>query len=214
MADNTTQATIDFASRLSKDLPGLDFYTALGWEAAEGGPPDNPLNVRPGTHYGSPTAAADETAHFLTDEDKAGFYADIRKAIATKYPSEDKAIVAQSKAIAYNPHFNVIQGSPAQIQTGRAQYLQNIDSRALVALYDGVQPNSKIDAQGNIKNPPDNPGGLIGGIAGAADGVSGALGSIGNAFDWLTSGENWYRIAFFAVGLGLVGLGAYKAVAN
>lgn len=207
-----SQAQIDFASRLNKDLPGLDFYTVLGWEAAEGGPADNPLNVRVGAHYGSPTAAADETAKFLTSEDKAGFYADIRAAIAKKYSSEDVEVTSEAKAIADNTHFNVITGSPAQIQAGRAQYFQNIDQRALVALYEGVQPNSKITAGGDIQNPPDNPGGLIGGIAGGIDSASSALGAIGNAFDWLTNGENWYRIGFFVLGIGLVGFGAYKAL--
>lgn len=38
------------------------------------------------------------------------------------------------------------------------------------------------------------------------------LEAIGNLIGWITSGENWYRIGFFVVGIGLVGLGAYKAL--
>lgn len=209
-----TQDNVDFASRLSKDIPGLDFYTVLGWEAAEGGPPDNPLNVNPGQHYGTPLAAADYTAAFLTTQDKAGYYSDLRRAFGTKYPSQDAEITAEATAIAANPHFNVISGTPAQIAAGRAQYRTNILSNAVRDLYIGVQPNSKIDAGGNIQNPPDNPGGLIGGIAGGIDSVSGALGSIGNVFSWLGSSENWIRIGMFTLGGGLVLLGLYKALAN
>lgn len=51
--------------------------------------------------------------------------------------------------------------------------------------------------------------------SGAANLVGKALSplqAIGNLIGWITNGENWYRIGFFVLGIGLVGFGAYKAL--
>ncbi len=190
-----TQAEVDFATELSKKT-GADFYTIFGWEIAEGGPPDNPLNIGPGQHFGTPVAAADSTADLL---EGSGFYKDIMAAFQSKYPSKDAAEAAQARAIAYNTHWNVIDPrthTPAQIAALRKQYLSNISAGALQAIYEGVQPNSKIDAGGDIKNPPDpNPFGdpfHVGDIAHA----------IAAPFEWL--GSHWDRILFVIGGAILV----------
>ncbi|MFI5420162.1 MAG: hypothetical protein ACHQ1H_04275 [Nitrososphaerales archaeon] len=185
-----SQAQVDFASRLAKDT-GADFYTIFGWELAEGGPSDNPLNIGPGFHYGTPTKAADVTASMI---EKSNFYTDILKSFQSKYGSEDAAIAAQAKAIAYNEHWNVIKGTPAEIAAGRKQYLSNISGGALQSKFEGVQPNSTIDAGSNIQNPPDNPGGVIGGIASATDSIGSIAHDIALPFEWMHN--NWQRFLF------------------
>jgi hypothetical protein len=198
MSVGDTQAKVDFASRLSKDI-NVNFYTALGWEQAEGGPSGNPLNVRPGTVYGTPTQAADATAAFLTTEDKAGFYAGMVKVFGQKFATPDAEIAAEANAIASNAHFNT---SP-----NKSQYDNNIRSAAATALFERIQPNSKIDAGGNIQNTIPDP--LGGGILGGAEG---ALSAIGDFFSWITSGENVIRIVMVLGGGVAIILGAYRAV--
>jgi hypothetical protein len=53
-----------FAEQLSR-LTGLSPRVIAAWELAEGGPPDNPLNIGPGAHYGSVQGAAQATAKLL-----------------------------------------------------------------------------------------------------------------------------------------------------
>lgn len=185
-----TQSQVDFASEVAKET-GADFYTIFGWELAEGGPSDNPLNIGPGFHYGTPVKAADVTAKMIQT---SNFYTDILKSFQGKYGSEDEEIAAQAKAIAYNQHWNVIKGTPAQIAAKRKQYLGNISGGALQSKFEGVQPNSKIDSGSNIQNPPDNPGGIIGGAASVADSIGSIAHDIASPFEWMHS--NWQRFLF------------------
>jgi hypothetical protein len=196
------QGQVDFASELSKKT-GADFYIIFGWELAEGGPPDNPLNSPPGSHYGTPVQAADYDAKIL---ETSSIYKDILQSFQGKYSNEDAAITAQSKAIAYNEHWNVIDPkthSQAEIADARKQYLSNIAGGALRSINDGVQPNATITqlpgGGQKIVNPGElSPGGPIGGIASALDSVS----SIGDIFKWV--GGNWQRIFFVLGGVILV----------
>lgn len=198
---NYSQSQVDFASEVSKQT-GADFYTIFGWELAEGGPSDNPLNIGPGQHFGDPIHAADVTSKMI---ETSNLYTDILQSFQGKYSSEDAAIAAQSKAIAYNQHWNVIKGTPTQIAAGRKQYLTNIDSGALEAIYEGIQPNSKITqlpggGQG-IQNPADNPlgGGIFGGVTGA---IGGLAHDIAAPFEFIQS--HWERILFVIGGAILV----------
>lgn len=204
-APKYTQAEVDFASEVAKKT-GADFYTIFGWEVAEGGPADNPLNIGPGFHYGTPVKAADVTAKMI---ETSSFYTDILQSFQGKYSSQDKAISEQAKAIAYNQHWNVIdpkKHSPAEIASLRKQYLGNISGGAIEALNEGVQPSSTISqlpggGQG-IKNPPDNPGGLIGGVAGVADSIGSIAHDIAAPFEWIKG--NWDRLLFVIGGAILV----------
>jgi len=51
--------------RLVQAGTGLSFRVIYTWVKAEGGPDDNPLNIGPGNHYGSPTRAALATIALL-----------------------------------------------------------------------------------------------------------------------------------------------------
>lgn len=198
MAAQFTQDQIDFASVVSKET-GADFFTILGWEKAEGGPPDNPLNIGPGQHFASPVVGAEATASLL---EKSNYYQDILSSFQTKYATDTSAIASQAYAIAYNEHWNVIDPrthTPAATSRLRQQYLQNIESNAIAAAAAKLKPNSKIQTHQVFPggpNYPDKGSGL--GIPNPLSGITGAITNLAEAiaapFQWL--GNNWDRILF------------------
>jgi hypothetical protein len=166
-AGQTTPGTLaDFAARVAAGT-GLDPYTVLGWVKAEGGPLDNPLNLGPGTHYGSEAAAAAAVVHNLNTP----LYASVEKAAHAHYANEQKKIDAEAHAIAYSPWNNPNDPGSAS----RSQYESNIKKDADAALFQG----------GIGKVPPVLPPD-VGNIPGVSS-VGDALGSIAKAAQFVFS---------------------------
>lgn len=59
--------------RILRAGTGLSFATVWTWVASEGGPSDNPLNIGPGKHYGSPAKAAIATIALLRSPQGVGY---------------------------------------------------------------------------------------------------------------------------------------------
>lgn len=197
-----TQAEVNFAAEVSKQT-GADFYTIFGWEMAEGGPPDNPLNIGPGQHFGSVDSAAKATSDLI---ENSGYYKDILASFQGHYPTEDAAIASQSRAIAYNTHWNVIDPrthSPAAIANLRKQYLSNISAGALQAMYEGLSAKAKVTPGGDVipANPTD-PFSDPFHINGITDAIGGLAHDIAYPFEWL--GSHWDRILLVIGGAILV----------
>lgn len=75
----SSQGRAIFAQRLHAQT-GLSSRVIIAWATIEGGPDDNPLNIGPHNHYGSPQAAADATARLLkfgTARSRYGGYQEI-----------------------------------------------------------------------------------------------------------------------------------------
>lgn len=188
---------VPFAAEVAKGT-GMDFYTIEGWAKAEGGPTGNPLNLNPGTDYGSEHAAAVATIANL----KTPLYKDV---LAHNDPSpplnyamypggykgEDVFIAAQAHAIAQSPWNNPKQKGSASAK----QYETNIDSGAALAIYTGIESNS----HGNV-DPANGPTVSVPG-AGIA---SGFLDAIQRAFAWLSNPETWKRIGLGVGGVVLI----------
>jgi hypothetical protein len=187
-----------FAADVSKGT-GLDFYMIEGWAHAEGGPIDNPLNLVPGTHYGSEHAAAVATIANL----KTAKYAEVLKhtdpnaplnyALYGPYKGEDAYIAAQAHAVAQSP-WKGNDGLP------RDKYESNIDAGAAQAIYQGVVSNSHTDPSGGGVNPVNGPT-YDGPGSGVLSGLDGIVQAIQRAFAWLSNPETWKRI-----GLGVGGV--------
>lgn len=188
-----------FAAEVSKGT-GLDFYMIEGWAKAEGGPIDNPLNLNPGTHYGSAHAAAVATianlktpkyASVLAQDDPSPpFNYDLYGA----YKGEDKFIAAQAHAVAQSP-WKGNDGLP------RAQYETNIDGGAALAIYQGIVANSS----GGV-NPINGP------TIDLPNPVQGIVDAIKSAFAWLSNPETWKRIGLGVGGVVLVVGGLFIVV--
>ena len=204
----TLDAYVPFASEVSAGT-GLNFYTVLGWVGSEGGPIDNPLNLRPGKHYGDEHGAAQAVISNLNTK----LYANVESVAHRSFPSQDLEIANEAHAIAYSP-WNDPNGAGS---ASRAQYDSNIRGQAARAIFEGIKPgetftptnpNDPTHSGGAVVPPDENPGGL----AGAFQTIGDAFASIGAALAWITNAENWKRVGIFLIGGVLVVGGLYVAV--
>lgn len=192
-----------FSAEVAKGT-GLDFFTIEGWVAAEGGPPGNPLNIGPGSDYGTEHGAAVATINLLQKgiTGNPTIYHGILDAAGASYASEDKKIAAEAHTIAYSK-WKGNDGLP------RTKYEQNIDAGAARAIYDGVNPATTF-TPGTNGGPglQVNPVGGGSPGSGLTDGLGSGLSAIGDAFNavrsFVSNPESWKKIGLGAGGFVLI----------
>lgn len=179
----TSQGISVFATRLSAQT-GLSRKVIITWALLENGPDDNPLNIGPGKHFGSPTAAADATAQLLkygTARSQYGGYQDILAARGNDFQA--------LRALAKSPWDTGTNKTAADV----ARYWS-----ALVRVYSGqfggtsAPPDTSIGAFIGSETSGDAGANLGAGYAhiAKATGLDAIVGFLGKLFERST----WYRI--------------------
>ena len=163
---------------------GLDMYTVAAWVLAEGGPPDNPLNIGPGQHYSNPVAA---TTSFLRQN---SYYRGILASAKHDNP------VAQVMAIARSPWDGgtVAWGNPAGHYGGKGQHL--------LADLKSIDPHLQGSGGSLIGDVTSLPGKAAGAVTGAVSGVASGVAH--------TVLDGVLRLVFIGFGLALIGFGVMQ----
>jgi hypothetical protein len=159
-----------FAQQVSRGT-GLNETVVDAWVLAEGGPDDNPLNIGPGQHFGSPISAAAAVVRLLHQP----LYTSVLSA-ANHTPEE------QITAIANSP-WNGGAKAPVKVHTDYAALIRGV--------YEHLKPKTG-DSGGGVSLPsiplpglPDIPN-PVGGVEGAIAGVGSAItGAVSGAESWL-----------------------------
>jgi len=164
---------------------GLSLGVILAWMKAEGGPKDNPLNIGPGRHYGSPAAAARATSALL----RTPPYAAILRAAKSGNDS------AQLHAIAWSPW----NGGPRAAPTVHSTY-----ESLLKRVYRELTHGGQADNPNPFYPRPDSPESQIGGAV---------TGWVGDLTGWAkeTAPVVMLYLTFSALAVAFLVLGGMKA---
>lgn len=192
---------VAFAIELAKKT-GLNFFTALGWASAEGGPVDNPTNLAPGSHYGSGKDAADAVARTL----QGSKYKSVMEAAHHNYSTEGQEITAEARAIAYSPWNNPAQAGSAS----RTTYMQNIVKGAARAQYEKVDPTTVETSPGTSSHSADP---VTDAVLSIVDRLTGFVGGWAKRIGLIVAGFALVVLGLIIIGRAAAGAGMKVATA-